>query len=445
MRSLFALLVFGLICNLAHADLIGLDGKPIPQNESVTTQLESAREALASSNLKDCRTKLQDLAKTQPDLPHPDIILSNWLLEGGYPDQAKQLMEQLSVEAPMRVDVHFWFAKLAVSEGRLFDASSHLQLIQIQKPPKTWAAEYYRAFLANVEKSRAQVAAMRGEWNSASTTLAALIEDGFDSADIRLGLGQALFAQNDLAGAEEHLRKAADLAPSRVVPELILAELHDAIGNEREAEEWFRKSIQREDDSKLLDSKNQQAAGAYAAWLLRRNRSDETLHTIQTFSGTEVTPEFRMLRAFALQMNGEYEASTTILADLSQSDPGNVLLANRLALALVESEDEGKRGRALQIAQANTKQAPRSVNVACSLAWIQFRLGDLNAASRTASSVLQAGGQLDRDSAYFLAEILNALGQSEQASKLIDLATTSKGEFYYLRRLKKENAPEGTN
>ncbi|MFN3189002.1 MAG: tetratricopeptide repeat protein [Aureliella sp.] len=435
MRLLFCLVAFSLVCNVSRADLLGIDGQPIPHSEPMLKQLESARESLANSNLEECRTRLHDLAKNHPDCPHPEIILSNWLLEGGYRDQARQVMEQLSVEDPMRMDVHLWFAKLAVSEGRLFDASSHLQLIQHQHPPETWSAAYRRAFLANVQKSRAQVAAMRGEWKSATKVLTKLIEGGFDDADVRLSLGQALFAQNDVAGAEEHLRKAADLAPNRVVTELILAELHDGIGNDEEAEQWFRKSIERSEDRALLDVNIQRAAGAYAAWLLRKNRPDDTLRTVQVFSASEGPASHRMLRAFALQMNGDYESSASILAELSQNDPGNILVANRLALALVESEDEGKRGRALQIAKANIKLAPQSINVACSLAWIQFRLGDLNAASHTASAVLKAGGQLDRDSAYFLAEILNALGRVQAASELRNLAASGHNEFYYQARL----------
>ncbi|HBE71313.1 MAG TPA: hypothetical protein DDW52_24465 [Planctomycetaceae bacterium] len=445
MRTFIFSIAFGLICNFAQADLIGLDDKASPQTESVMTQLEAARLALASSNLEDCRTKLQEIAESQPDLPHPEIILSNWLLEGGYPDKARQLMEQLSVDAPTRMDVHLWYAKLAVSEGRLFDAASHLQLIQHQQPLETWSKAYRRSFLARVQKLRAQVAAMRGEWNSASTILNALIEEGFDDADVRLSLARALFAQKEWTGAEKQLRMAADLASKRVIPELILAELHDGIGNYREAEQWFRESLKRNDDSEVLESKTHRATGAYAAWLLRNNRPDDTLRTIENLSGAKADPAFRMLRAFALQMNGDYESSTVILADLSQSDPGNILIANRLALSLVESEDEGKRGRALQIAEANTKLAPKSVNVACSLAWVQFRLGDLSAASRTAASVLKAGGHLERDSAFFLAQILNALGRSEQAAKLISLAAKGTGEFYNLRRLKKRNTPEGTS
>ena len=443
MRSLILPIAIVLTCNFAQADLIGFDGKPIPQSESVVKQLEAAREALASSNLDDCRTRLQNLTKNQPDLPHPEIILSNWLLEGGAPDKATQLMEQLSVEAPTRMDVHFWFAKLALSEGRLFDASTHLRLIQSQEPPVTWSTDYRRAFLANVQKFRAQVAALRGDWSSTSTILTTLIDHGFDDANVRLALGQALFAQKNLTGAEEQLRTAADLAPNRVLPELILAELHDGVGNDKEAEQWFRKSIERKADSGLLDAKTQRAAAAYAAWLLRKNRPNDTVRTIQELFGSEVSASLRMLRAFAIQMNGDYESSAAILAELSQNDPGNILIANRLALALVESEDEGKRGRALQIAEANTKLAPRSVNVACSLAWIQFRLGDLSAASRTAASVLKTGGQLDRDAAYFLSEILNALGRSEQAAKLLELAANGKSEFYYLRALEMQNAKKG--
>ena len=111
-----------------------------------------------------------------------------------------------------------------------------------------------------------------------------------------------------------------------------------------------------------------------------------------------------------------------------------------MALTLGESTDEGKRARALQIAIQNVKSAPDSADTASSLAWIQFRLGDMQGAEETTSAIVRRGGQLSRDSAYFLAQILLKLNRNQEAQTLQDVTRKTKGEFFNARRLANSNS-----
>lgn len=181
---------------------------------------------------------------------------------------------------------------------------------------------------------------------------------------------------------------------------------------------------------------------AHAMWMLNEQRAPEAFRIAQAAlkEETKFKDEYSLVQALVYYMYGKFSEAEGLLTVLAQKGTGNSRISNQLALALTESTDEGKRARALQIAVQNAKSAPDSADIASSLAWIQFRLGDMKGAEETTTAIVHRGGQLSRDSAYFLAQILLKLNRNKEAQALLDVTRKSKGEFYNVRQLANSNS-----
>ena len=95
----------------------------------------------------------------------------------------------------------------------------------------------------------------------------------------------------------------------------------------------------------------------------------------------------------------------------------------------MESDDEGKRGRALQLASKNVKAAPKSAESLSTFAWIKLRLGESEEAEKVFNLILR-GGQASRDTAFYVAKVKMALKKEKEARLLKLAAKQSEGVFF---------------
>ncbi len=438
-------LVNALILPASFGDVIGLDGRPLATMAEANAELAKARAALESGNLQECRELTQKFTEKHSDLPHPDVIVCRWLIDSGYVEDAKRLIEETASTVLDSQDVHIVFAEIASLEGRRFDAWTHYKAALVADPRATWSEEYRTAIKAAIWLGQAKLASERSDWNTARQLYERLLDSKLHVESSQLGLGQVAIAENNLSEAETHFRTAADLNP-RLVPELLMAQLLSASQRTQDAELWWKKALAAERESGTESDGARTESGVvplkYANWLLRNNRPDELLAFLNDSQFTESQRNsFVLLIALANQMKGEHGVAVRELSRMSRQDPSDVFLSNRLALSLVESSDEGQRSRALQIAQANIKLVPNSLDLASALAWIQLRLGDLDAAAQTCVAVLNSNGPLSRDSAFFLAQVLSSLDRQTESARLLQLAEAGKGEFYYQHWLTTNQPP----
>lgn len=431
MLRLIHTLLFGVISiggmfvsGSAKADLVGADGKPLVAH--LADRLEVARAELKTGNIEACRTKIVEIVAGEENCMHADVILADWLSGAGNSQLAAQLLEEASKVDGDRPDVHLAYALILAKQGLLFGASTHLNAAAIAERPGNWDDRFYEQFQSQVRVNQAQIAERRGKWSDAQALWAEQNEKESSPA-VQLGLARSSFALGEVAQAETHLRQAAEMNDS-IIPQLLLAELYIVKKDPEQVAICFERALQEAPDSK------EQIVLQKAKWLLNENRFAEVLDALQISlpTGSEQRPEDQ-LRALALYAVGNFEEAASVLSALSQSGSSDVSISNQLALALVESSDEGKRGRAMQIATSNLNANPTSAELASTFAWVQYRLGDLVGAERTCIAILNQGGTLSRDSAYFVSEVLSKT-QRPDADRIRKLALESQGLFLSIAR-----------
>ena len=431
LKITFLLVAISMLYRVALGDLIAIDGSRLEVSKESQVRLKPAQEKLQQGNLDECRKLASDVVSELKDLPHADVLVALWLLEKRELQAAQQLMEMLSRTDPDRPDVHYAFAEIARVSGRSFDAWVHLTAGETSAKPNTWSPKYAEDFSKSLLYSKSLIAEQREDWAASSLLLTRLRSVGTNTANIELGLGRAAFHTEHPDQAELHFREAAKLAPDAVAPELLLASLYAAKQKPEEADAWFIKGMaenQTHSDSIRL---------AYSMWLLNEQRAPEAFRLAQAAlkEETKFKEEYSLVQSLVYYMYGKFTEAEGLLSSLAQKNTSSLRISNQLALTLAESTDEGKRARALQIAYQNVKAATDSADIACSLAWIQFRLGDMKAAEETTTAIVRRGGQLSRDSAYFLSQILLKLNRKQEADALLEVTSKSKGEFFNARRL----------
>ena len=121
------------------------------------------------------------------------------------------------------------------------------------------------------------------------------------------------------------------------------------------------------------------------------------------------------MTALAHRMAGQTSDAESLLSALHQKTPASFSVSNQLALVLVESSDEAKRGRALQIATSNARRFQNSEDALSTLGWVQYRLGDVAAAEQILTATM-SDGSVSRDTAYYLSKVKAALGKTDEST-----------------------------
>lgn len=411
-----------------QADVIGnSSAKPQPR-VSASDWLRKARQTLQGDQPDICRSHIAEARELRADLPHTDVVIARWLLEFGQPVAARSVAEQLSVREPRRVDLRILFAQLAVSQGHWFDAWAHLTAAEQAEFPQEWSEEYREEQRREILSIQSRVASQRADWENAKRLYTTLVK-ATERPQHRLELAKALLFLDEHDGAEALIRQACESADIEASAELILARLYQQAGDRTLCEEWFRRGTGLAGEPGLI------ALLEFNRWLLAENRPDDVLETLARVQPPEDrADDFTFVAALAHRMIGNMAQAESLLLPLHHQQPANLAVSNQLALVLVESSDEGKRSRALQIATANAKRQSQLEDVVATLGWVQFRLGDPVQAEQTLIST-GSDGAISRDTAFYLSRVKEALGKDDESMQLADAARSGRGEFFNQGRL----------
>jgi len=205
-----------------------------------------------------------------------------------------------------------------------------------------------------------------------------------------------------------------------------------------EAEKWFQRAIKANRDDATVWA-------GYLKWLLVAGRADDCLRLVGKLDkGVREDRTIRLIEGLAARYTGDLAKAETVLAALHQSVPDDLEVADQLALVLIESDDEGKRGRALQLSELNLRKAGGVENAVATAAWVQLKLGSVDVADRLLGE-LSARIAMSPQTAFYAARVLAAKGQPDDARRVLRAAVDSPGIFVQrgIAKAELEAAAEG--
>lgn len=398
--------------------------KPAAKVEESTAKVEKAIERFNRREFGPALTLLEEAVRQQPKLPPARLMLARLYLLSQQMTEGHRALEQAAAENPDFPGIYTSFGDVALAEGRPTDALLHFEkAIQLAESER-WRDPQRRYFLINARAGSAAVAESRKKWPAAQAALTAWLKLEPDNGKARQRLARSLFFQDKVEEALAELQKAVQDDKSLEPPATSMGWLYTQKEDWTKAAEWMERAVKEAPD-------NARAQQGFAAWLLDRDRADEAQpHARKAVQLDPDSRDIRLLNAMICRHLRAYDEAEKYLQPLYQDSPADFVVCNELALALIGQTEPAKRTRALQLAELNLRGYPRAPEALSTLGWVQYRLGNLEAAENALQAAAKAG-TINPDTGYYLARVFAERGQPEQARKVLQLAVEVRGKFQY--------------
>lgn len=413
-------------------DVIPGTGDGLSVNGSADLELQRLRPAVEAFQRGDAdgfKVAYSMVAKQGDGFPAMEVFWSQLLVDSGRMAEALTTVEGYLRQSTEDPEAYILLGRVALLSNRWTDAWLQLQYArQLIEGGKLKPARRKYVELPLLELL-GQAAERRGQWKVAEEMYLKAIETKPDSPQYHWAIGKVRVFAGDIEQGFQKMSEACQTLPELPEAALSVAQIlaetspwrSDAEATQS-VQHWFDKAVEK-------TPSNSQVWVKYFNWLLSAERAEEVTASFQALPETlQQDRSLQFLRSIAARYLNDLQMAESILVPLHQADPEDPEVANQLALVLVESKDEAKRGRALQLSERNLRQVPNSETVVATAAWIQFRLGASDIADQMLGELAQKV-PLSAQSAYYAAELLASRGLTDDSRRMLKAAVESPGLF----------------
>ena len=381
-------------------------------------------------------------AETHPELPPAQIIMFQLFVAANQAGMARMSLERAVMQNPEDPESFVILGNLALQERRMTDAELlYLKGKEVLAGFKG-ADSRKKIMEPQIISGLASVAEAREKWDLAKTYLESLLAVNAKDAFAMQRMARALFQLKDAKGALDKLREAKAADEKNVLtPEATLGRFYEQFGDHENAVKWMTKAL------KVAD-KDLRTRLIVAQWYLETGQIDEAKRealAAQTIE--ERSLDAQILLGVVYLFQKDFKESEKCFQNAHLQSPGNFAASNNLALSLCEQNDDAKKARALEYANANYQAYQKNADAASTLGWVLYKLKDLDRAELALRQAAQ-GGNLSADTAYYIAQISYDRGRKWDAKVLLE-AVLKSGRPFSMRKeaselyekVKNEQAP----
>jgi tetratricopeptide (TPR) repeat protein len=389
-----------------------------------TTDEQKAREAFAAGKFDDALKLLQAVVKANPSAMPPKVKMSQWFLEAKKGQEARILLEQAAAEDPAHPDVLLTNAMYALNEGRITDTILSCEAALNAAGFSRWDADTRKRFQREARLGLVTALARRGNFASVKEHLSALLKDDPKNPKLQVELATANFVLGRPDEALADFQAARKNDPGLDPAELWIAQRWAQKADFAKADEWFQKAAQANTGSARVHR-------AYAEYLLGRGKTDAAKAHLAVAEKSEPNArDTKALIGLMARYNKDYITATRVFEELVKEHPAYGFATANLALVLAESSDANQKRRGLELAEVFASQNRGSAEAAGVYGYCLLRNGRVDDADRVLG-LAASTGQVNLDTAYFLALVLKEKGKIEEAHKLLKEALAGQGPFVY--------------
>ncbi len=399
--------------------------------------VDAAVNQFKSGDVSSASESLKSAVENHPELPPAQVMLARLLMATNNGTAARSLLESAVVNSPKDPEAYLLFAEGALKDRRYTDGEALIE--KAYNLNKAYDANPKRKdlFTRQIYSGMATVSEQRRDWDRASTALSYWLQLDPQSAVAKQRLARVEFMQGKHDQAYQTLQAAKQLDTSGKMPapELTMGQLFQQQDDQANARKYMMQAARNagNDTNTLL---------AVAQWMLENEQPQDAQQYAQ--SAMRADPDSlpaKVMRGVIARMQGDLDTAENVFAAAHVQSPLDFTASNQLALTLVEQFDPEKQRRALQYAQANRRLFPNSSDAASTLGWIQYRLGNSNAAQQELASAVRLAGSsgLSADSNYYVAKIYYDIQKFNDAAKHLKDALAGRLS-YPLRRDARELA-----
>ena len=407
---------------------LSASGQP-PSSERVASPdalaspaLGAAFERFKAMDYEGTLKALKPIVAENAELPPAPVILAQWFAQAGEPGQMRVALERAVAEEPNDPEAYVLLSDVALREGRLAEGELLSYRAYNLLEPFQRSQRRKNLLVPRVLSNLAAVCEAREDWPGARKYLQAWLAMEPEGVAAMQRLGQVLFRLGQPGEALARFRTAAKLDPNVLAPEMIMARLYQQADQPAKAAESLAAALRagpNEIKTRLAAAQLDIEAGQYAE---AQKQADAALKLNRD------SLEGKHLKALSLLFQRDYAGAQEVADAAVKQAPASFTVSNNLAVILAEQNDQAKRLRALEYAQANLRQYPRQAEVYSTLGWVLFRLGRIDEAER-ALRMATSNGSISPDTGYFLARIAADQGRVAEARQLLQSALAGKAPF----------------
>lgn len=386
--------------------------------------VRSSIDLLSRGDFAGARKALLDACKQDPKLPVADVLLARLLLSMGDLSNARNALENAVAQHPHAPDAYVLMAELALGERRWTEAelllARGLELAaNVKDNPFRQARLQARCFFG-----LASVAESRGNWQEAEQWANRWTKLEPDSLPAQVSRARAVFHQQRLREAFEILQRAYKEHPESLRPEIRMAYLYEelAVAGDPKKHDSAIRAVQQA----VSEDPNRLATRLEAArWALEYCAIDIAEENAKAaLAIDDSSTDAMILVGLVARHRKDHATAERMFAAVSETSEDVGILA-QLTISLAEQDNAEKRQRAFQLAQQLSSNddysQPAARNAAVIVAWVLYRMAQLDRAVEIVNRVVQTGS-LGDEVTYFAAQILNDAGKRDLALQLVRTA-----------------------
>ena len=391
-------------------------GRP-PSDAALERDLNAAIGRFRDRDVAGCREILDRIRSEHAAVPPPGVMMALLWHGVNQAGPARVELDAATLAFPDDPEPYLLLGDIAFRERRvteaalLFDRAADLTAAFSGDPRRTRDLEIRNA------AGNAAVAETRGQWETARAWLTTWLHLDPDNAGAHQRMGIAMFRLGDTDRALACFREARTLDEKAVHPEIALARLYADAKDDATARRLVESALAAAPDDPAVHV-------AAAQWHLGRNDLEAAARAADAALALDPDKlDARIVRGTVARMQREYAAAATFFEAALAGAPGSFLASNALALALIESDDEAARRRALELAETNAAMhrdgSPHQIGALTTLAWIAYRLGRREDAERILEPISRHNA-LTADGAFYVATILADRGERDRARAILE-------------------------
>jgi len=423
----------------AKADIL-IFGGDASNNSSISESVGKNSEAIAAlaaferGDLQECERLLRSVSKSAKDLPAADIMIARLFMSKGKYSEALARLELYLMKGAQDAEAYATMGEIAFLSGRYTDAWLQFResLAMISEPSSTVNKTRKDEIVLHLLRFRAQTAERRRDLVAAEKLYKELEKAMPATGFPLIAQARILIAKSEIAKGAELLRKARQIDVTTVQPELQIALMLSANGQEKAVvEKWFQDGLKQVETSTIANWSE------YIKWFLIQGKAKEAMYFVEKSPADFRSNRLmKFLEALTLRYLGRLDEAEVMFSALQTENIDDLEAADQLALILAESVDQGKKGRAQQISETNLKRAPNEESIIATAAWIEFKLGDIEKAEKYLSTIV-ARGTSNPQTIYYIARLLESRNRKVEAIAMYQNALNAPGFFAQRSEVKK--------
>jgi len=244
---------------------------------------------------------------------------------------------------------------MAINQGRIADGSVHLEKLESMLGDPKVSGEVREFYTKQYLDGMIDVAMSQKRFPEARALLDHQRKNLPDSPKVQLVSAELEFWEKDIDKSLEYLNALKSKNPKARAPESVLATWYRRTGDLANSQKWLEAGAAKYPNDPQVQLE-------YGSWAIRQENFELATASIEKAVKNSKETEFsRNLKGKIAFAKGAYLDAASHFEAIAASNPGNIDAMNMLALSFIESGDENKRKKSLELALNNFRRAPASV------------------------------------------------------------------------------------